>query len=179
MSAAARAHDTDDMQNNVKNSSNRRARRGFSGTLAGALLPLMFVCAFALPPSLVGGIGVARALAASQTPAPASIATLSDPPAYDPDKPIAVVVAGNHATEISDLLGPYETLATSGRYNVFVAAPERVPSPFLPGSLSAVPHYSFSEYDAAFSGAVDLVVVPYVPNATTSDAAVWEWIREK
>jgi putative intracellular protease/amidase len=90
-----------------------------------------------------------------------------------------VVVAGNHATEISDPLGPYETLATSGTYNVFVAAPERVASPFFPGSLSVVPHYSFSEYDAAFSGAVDLLVVPYIPNASTSDAAVLDWIREK
>ena len=47
-------------------------------------------------------------------------------------------------------MGPYETLATSGQLNVYVAAPERILAPLFPGDLSIVPHYSFAEYDAAF-----------------------------
>ena len=88
------------------------------------LLPLAFALAFALPP-------------------------LPVPPAYDPSKPTAVVVAGNQNTESSVLLGPYETLSTSGRFNVSVAAPERRPSPPFPGELNLVPHCSFAEYDQA------------------------------
>src|SRR5581483_11864884 len=57
--------------------------------------------------------------------------------------------------------------------------PERSLAPLFPGDLSIVPHYSFSEYDTAFGGAVDLLVVPYIPNADTADAAVLRWIREK
>jgi putative intracellular protease/amidase len=179
MTAALSAGDTERMQDNRTNSLNRRPWRALATSLSRVLLPLIYVCAFALPPLLVGGVGVARALLGSQTTAPPSLVSLPDRPTYDPEKPIAVVVAGNHATEISDLLGPYEALATSGKYNVCVAAPERIASPFFPGSLSVVPHYSFSEYDAAFGGAVDLLVVPYIPNASTSDPAVLQWIREK
>jgi putative intracellular protease/amidase len=76
-------------------------------------------------------------------------------------------------------MGPYEALATSGRFNLYVAAPERTLAPLFPGDLSIVPHYSFEEYDAAYGGAVDLVVVPYIPNTATADAAVVSWIRAK
>ena len=74
------------------------------------LLPLAFALAFALPPLLVGGVGIGRAMLASLAKAP-DLSTA--PPAHDPSKPTAVVLAGNGNTESSDLLGPYETLATS------------------------------------------------------------------
>jgi transcriptional regulator GlxA family with amidase domain len=92
-----------------------------------------------------------------------------------------VIVAGNTGTESSDLLGPYEALATSGRFNVYVAAPERTLTPLFRGDLSIVPHYAFAEYDAAFGGTVDLLVVPYIPYASpqSPDAAVLTWIRDK
>jgi SAM-dependent methyltransferase len=85
--------------------------------------------AFVLPPLLVGGIGVARAAQPYLAKPPVISATLPEHPAHDPSKLTAVVVAGNHLTEISDLLGPYDTLATSGKFNEYVAAPERQPSP--------------------------------------------------
>src|SRR5947207_2801769 len=84
------------------------------------LLPLLYAFAFVVPPLLVGGVGVARAMHTSSAAAPVLPASLPVPPAYDPNKPTAVVVAGNNGTEISDLLEPYETLATSGKFNVFV-----------------------------------------------------------
>lgn len=49
---------------------------------------------------------------------------------------------------------------------------QRQPSPLLPGNLSQVPHYSFAEYDATVAGAVDLLVVPYIPDARTVDPQV-------
>jgi AraC family transcriptional regulator, transcriptional activator FtrA len=142
------------------------------------MLPaLLLVLAFVLPPVLVGGIGGARELRAQQIePPPALNQPLPDRPAHDPSKRTAVIVAGNASTESSDLMGPYETLMTSGQFNVYVAAPERMLSPLFPGDLSIVPHYGFAEYDATFSGPPDLVVVPYIPDA---EGAVLRWIHEQ
>jgi hypothetical protein len=60
-------------------------------------------------------------------------------------------VAGNQLTEVSDLLGPYEVLAASGEFNVYVVAAERKPAPLNPLPLylccawvDIVPHYSFA-----------------------------------
>ena len=141
---------------------------------------LVLVLAFVLPPLLVGGAGAALAFLGQRTePPPPLNQMLPERPVHDPTRRTAVIVAGNSPTESSDLMGPYETLATSGRFNVYVAAPERILTPLYPGDLSIVPHYSFAEYDAAFGGAVDLLVVPYIPNAETADPAVLRWIREK
>jgi putative intracellular protease/amidase len=145
-----------------------------------ALSMLTLVLAFVLPPLLVGGAGAALGFTGQQAvPPPSLTAPLPERPAYDPSKPNAVIVVGNAATESSDLMGPYETLATSGHFNVYVAAPERMLSPLFPSDLAIVPHYSFAEYDATFGGAVDLLVVPYIPFADSTDAAVVGWIREK
>jgi putative intracellular protease/amidase len=111
---------------------------------------------------------------------------LPAPPAYDASKKTALVVAGNTATESSDLLGPYEVLTTSGEFNVYVVAPERRLTPLIPipeqnccGTLDLVPHYSFAGYDAAIGVAPALVVVPYIPYASTKDAPVLDWLRQQ
>ena len=69
-------------------------------------------------------------------PAPAYAGELPARPAHDPAKKTAVVVAGNQLTEVSDLLAPYEVLAASGEFNVYVVAPERKASP-----VNALPLY--------------------------------------
>jgi transcriptional regulator GlxA family with amidase domain len=141
---------------------------------------LLLVLAFLLPPVLVGGIGVALAMMASAGETPAALnQPLPARPTHDPARPTAVVVAGNGGTEVSDLLGPYETLAASGAFNVYVAAPERRPAPLYPGDLTLVPHYSFAEYDAAFGEPPALVVVPYIPDAQESAPEVLTWIRQQ
>ncbi|MCC7372467.1 MAG: DJ-1/PfpI family protein [Chloroflexi bacterium] len=157
-----------------------RARTPLRIAVSRVLLALTLLLAFVLPPLLIGGANAARASLSMRSGPPAPLDTpLPERPAHDPSKLTAVVVAGNVATESSDLMGPYETLVTSGRFNVYVAAPERILSPLFPGDLSIVPHYSFAEYDAAFGGKVDLVVVPYIPQADAEDAAVARWIRAK
>jgi putative intracellular protease/amidase len=150
------------------------------------VLPLALLLAFILPPLLVIlGNGMAGSMRTHEQLTPPSIERpLPAPPAYDPTKKTALVVAGNTATESSDLLGPYEVLTTSGEFNVFVVAPERTLTPLIPipeqnccGTLDLVPHYSFAEYDAAIGVAPDLVVVPYIPYASTKDTAVLDWLR--
>jgi transcriptional regulator GlxA family with amidase domain len=110
------------------------------------------------------------------------------PPLHDLAKRTAVIVAGNRATEVSDLLGPYEVLAASGQFNVYVVAPERRLTPLVPvpvqhccATVDMVPHFSFAEYDQTIGVAPDLIVVPYVPFAAEgqADAAVLSWLRER
>ncbi len=162
----------------------RSIARGVRRFLKGAgyaflvLLPLVAVLA-----SSVVGLAAQKPFG----PAPAYADELPARPTHDPTKKTAVVVAGNQLTEVSDLLGPYEVLAASGGFNVYVVAPERKPSPVNPlpvylccAWMDLVPHYSFAEYDAAF-GAPDLIVVPAIPQATPGnpDAAVLEWLRTR
>lgn len=160
------------------------ARRGLVARLRSPLARigsvLLLALAFILPPLLAGGAGAAWGFIGPRAEAPPPLQqALPDRPDHDPSRPTAVIVAGNAGTESSDLMGPYETLATSGRFNLYVAAPERTLSPLFPGDLALIPHYSFAEYDAELGGKVDLLVIPYIPNASTADAAVLTWIREK
>lgn len=158
--------------------------------LAGSLLrpfrkALGYALAFALPLIIV--IAAAPAYAGMRAKAQVRPPTFEQPlpaaPEHDPAKRTAVVVAGNAATESSDLLAPYEVLATSEAFNVYVVAPERrltplIPQPHCCGTLDIVPHYSFAEYDRVIGTAPDLVVVPYIPQASKEDAAVLDWLRE-
>jgi putative intracellular protease/amidase len=143
------------------------------------LLPLTYAIAFALPPLLVGGLGVARAMTTQPVPPRPLEQTLAAPSVDRSSKPIALIVAGNSGTESSDLLGPYEALATSGKFDVYVAAPERRLSPLFPGNVGLVPHFSFAEFDTTFGRAADLVVVPYIPNGETTDSAVLAFIARQ
>ncbi len=150
------------------------------------LKPLGYALAFLLPPLIVIAIAQAAIIVRAQNPSqPAAVdQPLPAPPTHDPAKRTAVIVAGNAATESSDLLGPYEVLAASGAFNVYLVAPERrltplVPQPHCCGPLDVMPHYSFAEYDRVIGAAPDLVVVPFIPFADTADAAVLAWLRER
>jgi AraC family transcriptional regulator, transcriptional activator FtrA len=151
-------------------------------------LPLAFAVSFVLPPFLVilaNGVNGSM-LTQRQLTTQAFHSPLPAPPAHDSSKKTALVVAGNMATESSDLLGPYEVLATSGEFNVYVVALERKPAPLILipeqnccGSMDVVPHYSFAEYEQTVGVTPDLVVVPYIPYASTRDTAVLDWLREQ
>jgi transcriptional regulator GlxA family with amidase domain len=151
------------------------------------LKPAGFAFAFLLP-TLVA-IGVTAGGVVAQNPlqaAPPIDEPLPEFPRHDGAKLTAVIVAGNAATEVSDLLGPYETLAASDAFNVYVVAPERRASPLMPMPLEQccapvdmVPHFSFAEYDTEIGTAPDLIVVPYIPLTNSDDAAVLQWLRER
>ena len=158
---------------------------GFARLVRRLLKPLGYALAIVLPPLLafVISFGSVAAQNPFQQP-PAFEGPLPAPPAHDPAKRTALIVAGNTATESSDLLGPYQVLAASGAFNVYVVAPERrltplVPQPHCCGALDLVPHYSFDEYERAVGATPDLVVVPYIPRASQEDAAVLSWLRER
>jgi transcriptional regulator GlxA family with amidase domain len=152
------------------------------------LLGLAFAVAFALPPLLVimGNAASGSMLTRQQLESVPHDLAMPAPPAYDPSKKTALVVAGNTATESSDLLGPYEVLATSGQFNVYVVAPERTLTPLIPipqqnccGTLDLAPHFSFAEYERTIGVRPDVVVVPYIPYASTTDSAVLDWLRQQ
>jgi putative intracellular protease/amidase len=157
----------------------RRLLRG-AAYVGLVLLPLLLVVAASV-------IGLVRQDPLPSASAPAYAGELPAPPAHDPTKKTAVVLAGNALTEVSDLLGPYEVLAASGELNVYVVAPERKLTPLNPvpvylccAPVDLVAHYSFAEYGQRF-GPPDLIVVPYIPLAAPggADAAVLDFLRER
>jgi transcriptional regulator GlxA family with amidase domain len=159
----------------------RLARRFLKGTGYALVTALPLLLALATP---IAGIVVPGPL----SPAPAFARPLPAPPAHDAAKPTAVILAGNAGTEVSDLLGPYEVLAASGAFNVYVIAPERRLTPLVPipaqhccAAVDLAPHYSFAEFDRAVGVTPDLVVVPYIPLAAEgqADAAVLAWLRDR
>ena len=98
-------------------------------------------------------------------------------PAHDPAKPTAVMVVGQHGAVSSDTLGPFETLAASGAFNVYVVAPQRLPVP-LSGGLDLVPQLSFAGLADRLGGkAPDAVLVPAMPDTgEASNAPVRDWL---
>jgi transcriptional regulator GlxA family with amidase domain len=94
---------------------------------------------------------------------------------HDPGKPTAVVVVGALGAEVSDVLAPYEILAATNRFNVYIVGPERTPVP-LTGGLDLVPDLTFDAL--ATRAAPDLVVVPALPDVgEPTTAPVTEWLR--
>jgi transcriptional regulator GlxA family with amidase domain len=158
------------------------------GRLGRATLkPLSYLVAIALPSTLAIVFLAASVISQGPlAPPPAFSQPLPDRPVHDPSKPTAVVLADNLLTEVSDLLAPYEVLAASGQYNVYVVAPERRLSPLGPVPVQQccaftdlVPHYSFAEYDQLVGVSPALIVVPYIPGTDGPDAAVLSWLRER
>jgi putative intracellular protease/amidase len=104
--------------------------------------------------------------------------------ARHPEKPVVAIIASNRATEVTDFLPPYQMLAASGSFNVYVVTPERAPATMhsgmmRPAGLSIVPDYSFGEYDLAVARTPDLIVIPYLPGFTPEgDASTLAWIRK-
>jgi hypothetical protein len=121
-----------------------RIGRGLAYFLAAFLVPLLVGA---------GGAGarIYSMFTGDPTPPPYD-GPLPAPPAHDPDRPTAVVIAANSGTEGTDFLAPYEVLATSGAFNLYAVASERRLTHLFSGAqtqrgVDFVPHYSFAEYD--------------------------------
>jgi transcriptional regulator GlxA family with amidase domain len=147
---------------------------------------LVVIVAMLLLPVAVGavrGVAANRSLYAPLTGAAAGATVPADAAArvHDPDKPTAVVVVGAKGAEVSDVLAPFEVLATTDAFNVYTAAPERRPLP-LTGGLHLIPDLTFDELDARLGtgGAADVVVVPALPDVDKpSTAPVTDWLRRQ
>lgn len=134
----------------MKGSLSRNLRRGLGYALAIVLAPLL---------AGAGGTAVRMVSAArADTSPPPYTGALPAPPAHDPGKLTAVVIAANSGTEGSDFLAPYGVLAHSGAFNLYAVAPERRITHLFPGGpllrgVDIVPHYGFAGYDAAIGAA--------------------------
>lgn len=120
---------------------------------------LACVIGVALLPGLTAAVLAPATFAAQYAPGSDRPVPASSPPMHDPARPTAVVVLDGGGTEVSDVLTPYETLAVTGRFNVYTVAATRRPVP-LTGGLDLVPDLTFAELAARTGGAADLVVVP-------------------
>jgi AraC family transcriptional activator FtrA len=139
--------------------------------------PAAYAAGFMLIPLVAGYLGLSGAAADAWFSPPAPfVSDEAAPPAYDPSKPIAVVLAGNVVTEVSDFSLPFTALGASGAFNVYAVAPKRQISTLSSG-LDILPHFSFEEFARTFRGrAPDLIVIPYIPDP--SDVAlIAPWIR--
>lgn len=99
---------------------------------------------------------------------------------HDPVKPTVAFLVSSKGTNVADLLGPYETLASTGRFNTYVvsAGPRLVP---LTGGLDLVPDLTFDELARLLrNDTLDAVVIPALqePDSTERDAIIG-WLRQQ
>jgi putative intracellular protease/amidase len=136
------------------------------------------VIAVLLVPAVAAAVSASAAFGAVYAPGPDRPVPAAAPVPHDPAKPTAVVVVGDNGAIVSDVLAPYEILATTGRFNVYTVGPERRPVP-LTGGLDLVPDLTFDGLAALLGGeAPDLVVVPALPDVgEPSTAPVTAWLR--
>ena len=135
---------------------------------------VLALAALALPAAL-GAPAVVGALAALNAPRTDGASASPEPTAHDPAKPTAVVVVGDRGAVVSDTLAPYEILATTGAFNVYIVASEPYPVP-LTGGLDLVPDLTFAGLENLIDGPADVVVVPAMPDvgqATTKPVTDW------
>ena len=131
----------------------------------------------------IGALGVTSAAAtvypprdAGAPPVPLGAVTV---PAHDPNRPTAVVVLGPEGANAADVLAPYEVLAETRAFNLYLTAPERRPLP-LTGGLDVIPDLSFAQLDARLPTTPDVIIVPELPGAgEPSTAAVEDWLRRQ
>jgi putative intracellular protease/amidase len=144
-----------------------------------AMRILSYACAIVFVPLLAGVVGLVIQLGDDRTPPPFTGA-LPTPPAHDPGKRTAVILAANSGAEASDFLAPYGVLARSGAFNLYAVAPERrITHLFTSGrGVDFMPHYSFAEYDAVIGGAPDLIVIPFLASDQQAEyQSILAWIR--
>lgn len=101
---------------------------------------------------------------------------------HDPAKPTVALLAASSGTNAADLLGPYETLASTGRMNTYVvsAGARTVP---LTGGLDLVPDLTFDALARLLRGhgdRLDAVVIPALqePDAAEQDS-ITAWLRQQ
>lgn len=141
---------------------------------------LLAVVAVLLVPAVGATISAVSAMNALYRPGPDRPIPPADLAAHDPAKPTAVVVVGDNGAVVSDVLAPYETLAATGKFNVYTVASQRRPLP-LTGGLDLVPDLSFADLAARLGGAAPAVtVVPALPDVgEPSTDPVKQWLRDQ
>ena len=148
------------------------------------LVGLAFALGALLPPAawIVGNLALHIGSQAGPPPV-RELPAVAAPPAHDPRLKTAVVITGRGGAEMTDFLIPYDALATSEAFNMYVVAPEMRVIPlasaaFPNGGLDLVPHYSIEEFDRAVGVVPDLIVIPFLPRFEAGEeAALVPWIK--
>ncbi|MGH3456970.1 DJ-1/PfpI family protein [Aeromicrobium sp.] len=145
----------------------------------------LVVVVAALAAMVGAGLGAAKDAAGSTYPDPMAMndavrGIVDDAPRtrHDRSLPTAVVLLGSDGANVADTLAPFEVLATSKRFNVYTAAPERRPVP-LTGGLDLVPDFSFAELDRRFPSGVDVVIAPQIPGGSATAAPVRDLLERQ
>ncbi|WP_152360389.1 DJ-1/PfpI family protein [Microlunatus speluncae] len=139
---------------------------------------LGLLASFLVLPAAMLGVGAISFERYRYAPPDRPAAVTATPPAHQSGRPTAVVVVGNGGANAADVLAPYEVLAATGAFNLYVVAPQRRPVTLL-GGLDLVPDLSFAELADRLGGvAPDVTVVPEMPNDEQHDAPVVAWLRE-
>lgn len=145
----------------------------------------IYILAFVAPVVLVSLIGVRASQAARYALPPVEARTVSSgirsaTISHDWDKPTAIVVLNNHGSQITDSLAPYEVLAESGAFNVYLAAPEPTPVTFS-GGVEVIPQLTFAEVDRHLAGrSPDLIMVPAMWDVGSAEQKrVAAWLRRQ
>ncbi|GAA0965025.1 hypothetical protein GCM10009555_003520 [Acrocarpospora macrocephala] len=101
---------------------------------------------------------------------------------HDPAKPTVALLVGGSGANVADLLGPYEVLAGTGRFNTYVvsAGSRLVP---LTGGLDIVPDLTFAELGRLLGerrDKLDAVVIPALqPPAPAEFDSINAWLRQQ
>ncbi len=137
---------------------------------------LLYLAAFFIPPALVSIVVFYNIVSGWMTVRyPSKLPVeFPEPPDYDPSKQVALVLVSNNGTESTDLLAPYEILASSGVLNVYTIAPKREISPIWHG-VDIVPHFSFEEFEKKIDVAPALILIPNI--ADPQDSTVIRWVQ--
>ena len=142
---------------------------------------VVVVVAMAVPVLIAAG-GLAHRSATAYTPSPNDTVLPSPAPApHDANKPTVAVVLGADGAEVGDVLGPYQTLATQGRLNVYTVA-EGHGAITLTGGLDLVPDLTFDGLSERLGAEAtpDVVVVPAMPEpGSPGEDAVVGWLRRQ
>jgi putative intracellular protease/amidase len=109
----------------------------------------------------------------------ASTSPVHSAAAHDPRKPTVAIVVGPKGANAADTLAPYEVLASTSAFNVYIVAAQRRPVP-LTGNVDVVPDMTFEQLDDLLPAAADVIVVPQLKDATgPSVAPVVDWLRRQ
>ncbi|MFP6665105.1 MAG: DJ-1/PfpI family protein [Deltaproteobacteria bacterium] len=135
--------------------------------------PILLILGFLMPIFVVAGartFGAMQRMVQYPVTAPPALAM---PEARAPTGlPVAVLLASNRGTEVTDLLYPYAVLSASLAFDVVVVAPERRLSP-VTGGIDLLPDHSFASFAEAYPAGADLIVVPFFLDATASVLVDW------
>ncbi|WP_214404673.1 DJ-1/PfpI family protein [Pseudonocardia lacus] len=134
----------------------------------------------------IGAAGIATGVTAPYAPAvdvpPALAAVVSPAPVLDPARPTVAVLVGARGAEVTDVLGPFDALASSDAVNVLTVGPATGPVP-LTGGLDVVPQVRLDQLDGLLAAAgtrLAAVVVPAMPDVDEpSNRPVRDWLRSR